>query len=1147
MAWATSPGVRLGNAGRGPGEPTGTRGGLTLVGCGPDKVSGGLDPGQEAEVSRPSSLSALTACASPSTGEQEHSGQERGGMSELMLEFRLAAPGASAVVGSVGSPPMSTAGALAFDGAGGERGGGMGGGDRGSSGGSASGGGGTSWRGSDINEESEAGSVADSVASTGPWAVTRQSEWVEARPGVHVALISCASPEPVSAGFWFWCVASRQAPPLGDCSGCVSRSTGHRCHLGQMKIDLRPVAVVWNRCSQPMRVALTGRGGGGVWPEYMDAENEKDQSASKEEDEAQVSRHQLRGRRIALSPFRPSGWKKGVQPGGRLAVCNNPFVDYDLSLNSLENGIHDEDAPRPLLVTLPSELLSRRCASSWLPLHSRALMDNVLCPLVVVASRVFDTHWPSLSLRIHPGLSIQNHLPVALSLRTVFERPLTESENNSERRKSEPVEGLGGNARDGASNDLSQDSKSPLLRPRVSLERKASSSSLASMSVSGRGGGTSVSREAFGVRRITRIFKASAESRHSAWDISDVDGARIPYLLPTVSLELGLYSTRENGTAFLGSYVDPPDVENNEREVASNSNTDTAVIYRSRAVKFRLDKDLQELILVPWKTGSGAVIPVVAKMERELLLGGVELIRLEVHPRVVLHNATGFPVSVSLLQRANPHGSERVKDEDDYDDHEEDYDDDIDVPTCRVDLAPDGKGSSMAVLALPNGMKGTGRGRGRGKSLVEGEGEEVDDLEDPDGRRVSTGSRSGISRSLAWLLSSSTYGATPPQPSGFTSNIEVALDGQRTDRRGDVDDDRPHMVGAMDQGEDMVTSRGAVVCLNEASGGAPLRCDPARLTAVTDGGRHTVGVSVAVVGTTERGGSPQTGNSPTRHVVLHHPPPSLVVVNRSAGPVTLLFDCGALVEVWPNCTAEHSWESAVQEESGSTVGIGSAPNGLNSATLARGASDSSPLLSRRGRGGRPETRSRGANDFPGAPSQSSTAAMKATAAKVGTPRNRSSFGSGSGKCTGKTSIKARPPRKLGGDATLQHWFQCKGGEIDDDSFSWSEPYWVARGVQVIRFAKLGHSGEQHHEERWNLLSGEEEEVREVQMHIMERAGGFVMSFAEGGFEDDHRPDEDEVEGTAAAEDLRCIRCVDLPLAYAENGVAPSSPSSPISP
>lgn len=1120
MAWATSPGVRLGNAGRGPGEPTGTRGGLTLVGCGPDKVSGGLDPGQEAEVSRPSSLSALTARASPSTGEQEHGEQERGGVSELMLEFRLAAPGASAVVGSVGPPPMSTAGALAIDGAGGERGGGIGGGDRGSSGGSASGGSGISRRGSEINEESEAGSVADSVASVGPWAVTRQSEWVEARPGVHVALISCASPEPMSAGFWFWCVASRQAPPIGDWPGCVSRSTGHRSHLGQMKIDLRPVAVVWNRCSQPMRVVLTGRGGGGVWPEYMDAEKEKDQSTSKKEDEAQVSRHLLRERSIALSPFRPSGWMKGVQPGGRLAVCNNPFVDYDLSLSSPEDGRHDEDAPRPLLVSLPSELLSRRCASSWLPLHSRALMDNVLCPLVVVASRVFDTHWPSLSLRIHPGLSVQNHLPVALSLRAVFERPLTESEKNSEQRKSEPVEGPRGNARDGAANDRSEDSESPLLHPRVSLERKASSPSLASMGVSGRGGGANASREAFGVRRITRIFRASAESRHSAWDMSDVEGARIPYLLPTVSLELGLDSTRENGTAFLGSYADPPDAENSERVVASSSNTDAAVIRRSRAMKFRLDKDLNELILVPWKTGSGAVIPVVAKMERELLLGGVELIRLEVHPRVVVHNATGFPVSVSLLQRANTHGSESGKDEEDYEDNEEDNDGDIDVPTCRVDLAPDGRGSSMAILALPDVVKGTGRGRGR--SLVEGEGEEVDDLEDPDGRRVSTGSRSGISRSLAWLLSSSTYGAAPPQPPGFVANIEVALDRQRTDRRDDVDDDRLHTSEAMDQGQNMVTSRGAVVCLHEAAGGAPLRCDPARLTAVTDGGRHTVGVSVAVVGSTEREGSPQTGNSSTRHVVLHHPPPSLVVVNRSAGPVTLLFDCGAFVEVWPSCTAEHSWESAVQEESGGAVGgIGSSPNGLNSATLARSTSASSPLLSRRGRGGRPETGSRGTSDSSVAPSQSSTAAMKAAVTKVGTPRNRSSFGSGSGKCTGKTPMKARPPRKLGGDATLQHWFQCKGGRLDDDSLSWSEPYWVAQGVQVIRFAKLGYSGELHGE-RWNLLSGEEEEVREVQMHIMERAGGFVMSFAEGGFEDDHRPDEDEVEGTAAAKDIRCV-------------------------
>lgn len=110
---------------------------------------------------------------------------------------------------------------------------------------------------------------------------------------------------------------------------------------------------------------------------------------------------------------------------------------------------------------------------------------------------------------------------------------------------------------------------------------------------------------------------------------------------------------------------------------------------------------------------------------------------------------------------------------------------------------------------------------------------------------------------------------------------------------------------------------------------------------------------------------------------------------------------------------------------------------------------------------------------------------------------------------------ARAPGKLGGDATLQHWFQCKGGAKGDVFLSWSDPLWVARGVQVLRFDGQIGSNEESWGHRGIAEGGSGEDggggddgregfgtgsAREVQVHVVERAGGFVMSFAEGGFE-----------------------------------------------
>ncbi|CAN0590359.1 unnamed protein product, partial [Ectocarpus sp. 12 AP-2014] len=165
-----------------------------------------------------------------------------------MLEFRLSTPDAAAFVGSVGPPPVATEDSTGHPAAARDAGG-------------TGDGGSYDRRG--LDDELLQGREEIEVDSSGsPWEVTRQSEWVQARPFVFLALISCASTDPGISGFAFWCVASRQASRAAN---------GHRGNLGQMRIDLHPMALVWNGSSIPMRAVLKHRSGGGGWPEQTPA------------------------------------------------------------------------------------------------------------------------------------------------------------------------------------------------------------------------------------------------------------------------------------------------------------------------------------------------------------------------------------------------------------------------------------------------------------------------------------------------------------------------------------------------------------------------------------------------------------------------------------------------------------------------------------------------------------------------------------------------------------------------------------------------------------------------------------------------------------------------------------------------------------
>lgn len=1068
VAWATSAGV--GNGGRRLFEPAGTRGGLTLHGCGPDSASDGFDAGEEAHPRRPAASSALTASAPYSEA------QGQGQVSELMLEFRLTGPDASVVVGSVGPPPMAAEGGIAPAtvpaGANAARGD-----ERGRGG-----------RGRGISENSEARESGD-AGTIGPWAVTRQSEWVEARPRVYASLISCASPDPGSLGFWFWCVASRVASPLSDCGPRASRAAGHGCLLGQMMIDLRPVAVVWNRCSQPLRAILTCRSRVRGWLERPKASETPQRVAGEKHESGGGGTEGVTSlpRRDLISPYQPSGSTAAIPPGGRMAVCQQPFVDYDLELASPEHaeGGAGGDA-RPFLVSVPSELLSRRCVSSWLPLHSRALMDNVLCPLVVVASRLLDAHWPSLSLRIYPGLSVQNHMPVPLSLRAVFTQPLLDTAGTSGQEDSPnmPVVGRGERDQVNPTTEHDQQPDTPLLR-RVDSDANVSPSLRGGRGGDGNGGssgGDSTAQDSF-TTRMTRIIRAPAESRHSAWDMYDNAGFPVPFLLPALTLEIGLVPDEE-GEEENPMFMSPGrefDSRVTGTGPAGSRSADYSVIRRSRTLKVALDEDLSEVVLIPWGTRGGAVIPTLVKLEREAVLGGVELIRVEVHPRVVVHNATGLPVSLSLLGAQTP-------------DPGDNQESDAILPVCRVHLAPEGRGSSMTVLAFPEKWASVGpSGKRHGYSGAGGSKGYDSDTSD-EGAPADSHVSGGLRGTLSWLLGSTSYNAAPTRPPGFSVDLEVSfrLGGPEESptasalsdgaARASVGSPTLEAVanGGVIRRRPTAVSETAVMSLREAPGGGPLHCEPSSLMVMADDGRRTMRIWVAVE-------PPSTDASPTRHVLLHHPQPSLIVNNRSTTPVTLVFDCGASLEVGAGGTAEHSWQNP-ERDRGSSTGAGSA------ARLSHRSAPSTPQSRRRGSGMRSRATSEASS-----PSGSPAASMGGS----GMPARRRSHGSGPGGSPAPG--KVRPPGKIGRDATLQHWFQCKGGSQHDESLQWSDPLWVARGVQVIRFdgdiaeegLRGGYSGD---DEGWGHPV-RERKARELQVHVIERAGGFVMSFAEGGFDD----------------------------------------------
>lgn len=1093
-------------------EPAGTRGGLNLAACGPDEASEVADTGEEVRVPRPSSCSALTTCA-PFSGTAEGQGR----LSELMLEFRLVVPDASAVVGSVGPPPISSAAgaSLATDTVAESAKS-----DRSTAGGRRSGGAG------EDSEEWWEERVAESAES---WGVTRQSEWVEARPGVYLSLISCASPDPGSSSFWFWCVASRQASPLSDCGACVSGAAGHRCHPGQMRVDLRPVAVVWNRCSQPMRAVLEGTGR---------VRLDKSDTDGMEHDhvpEDGLESGDVDGREGGVrSAYRLAGSTAAIPPGGRVAVCQQPFVDYNLTLTAAASGVARGPAAgaRPFVVSVASELMSRRSQSRWLPLHSQALLDSVLCPLVVVASRVVDAHWPSLSLRVYPGFSVHNRLSVPLSLRAVFRRPPSDGSEapvetgDEPRRQVDQQEKRARAAHATTTAEQNEDPEAPLLR-RGSSGRNQSMLTDNSASL------------------VERVFRAPAESRHSAWEIFDADGYPVPFLLPEVSLEIGLDSEEEHGVDGSSDGVSATRTRVDEGRGGD--------VVRTERLEVKLDGDLRELVLIPWGRADdvsspspshreGVVLPAFVTLEREAILGGVELIRIEVHPRVVVHNATDIPVSLSLFAAqvtANGNSGDTGGSSSSA----------CAVPICRVHLTPEGSGSSMNLLALPERHTAPGGGSAHSRRASEGgegaagggEGETTADT-----RR---GSGGGLRGKLSWLLNHASYSAAPALPAGFSADIEVAFGRNDVEQAPAISTPAgcTSIVGskeipsrsAISGGETRVSSGGsgttwssqagqinnrAAISIVESFGGAPLCCEPSSIT-VVDGGRRAVRVCVAL-DTTNAGAESSPSPSPTRHVLLYKDPqPGLTVCNRSTGPVTVLFDCGSLVEVGPGDSVEHSWpEAGARDRSG----VGSA---------ARSSSRPPPTTPLRRRGsGRSEGRSRTASEasynpltpMPSAPE--SPSGTPGSGVGGGTPR----------KCNGRVSRgpgdspagkrRPRPPGTVFGasDATLQHWFQCKGGSRTDAFLSWSDPLWVARGVQVVRFDKQGVGGTD--ERGWGypgsgLDEGGEGQAgfgagpeREVQVHVMERAGGFVMSFAEGGFEGE-AADEGAVEagGDIAAE------------------------------
>lgn len=1175
----------MGSSSRSLVEPAGTRGSLNLPACGSDESSDGSEDGEEARVPRPPSCSVLAAFP-PRHGVQGQHGK-RLPSSELMLEFRLACPDESAVVGSVGPPPNgadATAAALPE---------------------------------SDARRQLEGNESEDEFV--GSWAVTRQSEWVEARPLVYVSLISCASPDARSSGFWFWCVASRQPSPLSEiCEGCSlasfsssmlrSREVGmteHHCHPGQMRVDLRPVAMVWNRCSQPLRVMLhsTAIGGGHnrsghTWWRGEGKSMEKDLDESDADTGAKPAADfeataVKRPSAPRCSAFLPSGSKAAIQSGGRTAVCLQPFVDYDLALMSAPSSVgagaplgreNRECSPssvssrpkHPFLVSVPSELLSQSCEATWLPLHSRALTENVLCPVVIVASRELGALWPSLSLRVYPGLSIHNCLPVPLSLRAVFAQPTlgtvsgVPASHPPEADRALPVTGARQHRRQDEGGDGA--AMAPLL-PQEPLVGE-----LAPSSASGDDCGKS-SDQGFGngggVTLVRRVLRVPAERRYSAWEIFDSESYPVPLLLPAVSMDFGLCAEDEQvddpvsacrAAADRGGKAGGVErIDSVEGGIDAGLAPDDAGTSRSREVKVSLDGTLSELVLIPWGADGSAVLPAFVTLERESVLGGVELIRLGVYPRVVVHNATGVPISLSLLSRGSDAARQPPSDDMNDSSPADREGSGPTLPMCRVHLTAEGRDSSMNLLALAE--KRISLGASSTQSCdTQPTARETDKLVSSERSNSNDAPPSrSVGRTLSWLLGFTKKPDAPPKPAGFSADLELAFgwDGLEAENSTSTRSSPPYDSPPCNDGtptvqipydRKAVTDMGerggatpparptfnpsAIISLLESPGGASLQCEPSFVTVPADGGRRAARVCVAMGeeafrkgDKTSPTGSPSSLPSPTRHILLYQDPqPGLTICNRSAAPVTVVVDCGTTIEVPPGGTAEHSWQEAGRKHHSIGDGLGGV-GPVNTAAARLSPSWPSPDGHRDNRERRrPDHRSRGYSEgstdsmlssaTPGSP-----AAKNLSGSRDGSSRNRAGRVMRGPGCASAAPSKPRPHRsKLGGDATLQHWFRCKGGSRESRLLPWSDPLWVAQGVQVIRFDRQemveedgsgggaddhggGDEAGEHGHNPSGFVGGNETEehgfgagatVREVQVHVAERAGGFVMTFAEGG-------------------------------------------------
>lgn len=1104
-------------------EAPGTCGRMRLPPSGHDTVGDHSDPGEEARPCLPEPLSALTACvAARGTGRRKRE-------SELMLEFRLAGPDADAVVGSVGPPPNA-----------------------------ASvrphrklGGAGRSWekgdKGAERPKTDKKGTEDEEDASVAFWGVTRQSEWVEAKPGVQLSLISCASMDPGSSGLWFWCAAWREWTPLSDLSGSTPSAPSDKWQPAQMKIELHPIALLWNRCSMPLQLELQRAGGRGRAPNAAsvfgqrahEQRNGRARLSSEDtevphrgerrgeprghsgDDESGVdgagagagrSAYRLEGRGVMGGSSSSSSPSSSIQAGGRVAVCQQPFVDYQLSVIPGDVGAGGRSSPpspqsteggavTPFAVPVPSELLSCRCDDQWLPLDTRALAENVLSPLVVVAARSYDAHWPSLSLRVHAGLTLRNHLHVPLRVRTGFSLPLQPSSSPPSplaahgRGHGRGSRGFGGERprqveADDAQEGVGEDDDGPEL-PLLRYGGSFSSRSVGDGSA--RDAPPSV---------VTQALCVPARSLTSVWHVHDSRGESVPFLRPVVSLDLALDEGRGRADASPSVHDESSDTpaapspEVGSADVGSGrGHARGRGAAQSARVVMDLQRDLSELVLVPWRApevaagslgGGGApvVLPVVVTVSRVSVTGGVDLIHLEVHPRVVLHNATKLPVRVSLLALHAGQGEDAA-----------DSVEDGGPPLCSVCLAPEGQGSCVDLVALPEGGSVAAS---PDPAELGSSGPRVVDPACGDMQGGEEAS-SGVGSGLRWLMKSASYtnaSSRHDKPQGFGADVQVAFEpaGADGDAVGAEGREWNSRFGGAISGPSGVDG-GAIVSLLEPSGGAALRCGPAWLTMEADGGRRAARVCLAME---------SSDSTPTRHVALYQDPqPDLVIWNESAAAVTVMLDSGASLEVMPGHSAEYSWAGQKKSPpSGGPAGRPLRPYSASAAPLDRHASEAvaSPLSS--GRSSRP-------------------ASPSSRARASGMRRRWNRLSASAGSEVGSDGVgKGRASSKLFGspDATLRHWFKCKPGVKEDALVQWSNPLWLAQGVQVMTFdvpAAVGDGDEGHGDEGHGVpeaspwrggrrddpalpLSGAS--LRHVQVHVMERAGGFVMSLTEGAFQ-----------------------------------------------